>query len=921
MLVALLIACIQGVCLSSSCSASDQDGRRVLALIIGNGDYQGLAKLTNATRDAKLVSSTLQEIGVDSVITKYDLSRASMSHAVNEFLQSMKKFDVGVFYFAGHGMQDEFQDNYLIPIDYQTNEISDLFSSGFPISRLVRGCARLEDKAFVMFLDACRNNPFKSDFRDSGGGLGEPAIPSEGVLVGFSTESGKVAGDFSAEDNGLYAIALSSALRTPNLKAEDVLKEVGSTVRETSKKVQSPEWWGNLSGEVILHYDSEQYEIKISEIQARAVEKVNQFIQDNELFYDFHVRGLITLDQIATLSYNFMAYRRSHLNQGERRLMTQADLYSFIIEYYKFLDGRVYNVLDESVENLFSTDMVQIHKENSSLMNALGLATPGELKMFLWYVRVVTNPDEALHPEFLESFVEDLWNVDLATWYIGNSWLGSVLQNYSSANSNQFPRSHHFTVAGDTIENFCRAAYPRNRIMPFGRTVRAVTKMNGDSLTGDFSLLEEPVTLHFENAEVIILEPNNGIVLSDSLFLKTPSLSEYQERLVAALDGLIELEAREIEYWRGESELLPSYAKIFAAHPAYVANSNWLVRVGKEIVELEANASYAEVVWAQFKSSVDRLKWQGENEDLIIEFNLLTALISFQKATNSLVFLSEEFLSKNKKEIRKYLLEAASELELLSDAMGGYAGDYRNSDATYGSETSLAGMTWHFGAFVERFNMLHPSLGEELVSRVEKVVDSLQLNTIQGSSGRSYLMACLNYYQRKALRLNSEDASYPLKALTEILNNTVYLFYLDENDSEAQRLVQHGFALNTSLLSSPEVPLVEDYLFALGRFSTIYTNGWFLPVDIASSVIQESYTASWNQEERIRILEAFWPIVKDYNTIAVRRVIAMPMANKLDYGERIEDVLELIELISGGDVENILWLDSLIRERDRALLD
>ena len=797
--------------------ASDREGSRVLALVIGNGEYQGLAKLTNATRDAELVSSTLQEIGVDSVVTHFDLSRASMSQAVDGFLRSMKKFDVGVIYYAGHGMQDEYRENYLIPIDYGAGNVGDLFSFAYPLGRMVQGCSRLEGKTFVLFLDACRNNPFQSDYRDASGGLGKPPVPSEGIVIGYSTESGKVAGDYANEDNGLYAKSLCDVLVTPNLKVEDVLKRVGEEVRSTSNRVQNPEWWGNLSGEVILNYDSEQYEIKVSEIQANATSRVDQFVQQCQLFRNYHVGGYTVPEEIANLSYNFMAFRLEHRKKGELRLMRQADLYNLVIEYHKFAYGMPATPLAESVESVFSSGFGLLYRENSSLMQALGLQSPDELKIYLWHIRVAMNQEDVLSQEFLTDFIQDLWNADLTTWYIGTSWLGSVLKEYTSSDIAGMPLSHHFAIVGDSISTFCPEAYPDCGIFPVGRIVNAVTRFNGDTLRDNYSWLDEPVTLHLDSAEKVVLEPRNGFVLNDSIFVETPAANEYRNRLIAAYDVLLEAEASELEYWAGQSDLPPNYSKFFALHPHYIANENWSISVGDQLDYAINHKSCADLVWAKFKSAVDRLRWQYANENLVVEFTLILAWRSFQTSSNQLMFLPEGFITKNKREVRKILTECAELLDNMNFNMKGYAGDFSGTNFEYGSGTSLAGMSWHFAAFTEKFYAIHPEMGFEFIAKVDSLIEHLDLNTInENSAAGSYLIAYLNYAHHKGKRLKAVDRDYPIKALTEVLNKVVYDFRPFEDDAEVSRLIKHGYSTDIGLLSSKNPKVLKIFFWGSG---------------------------------------------------------------------------------------------------------
>lgn len=369
--------------------ASDDEGRRVLALIIGNSEYQGISSLTNAGNDARLISSTLSEIGVDSSITRFDLTRAEMSRTVNEFFGAMSRYDVGFVYYAGHGMQDEYGENYLVPVDFGTESSPDLYSEGFPTERIFRGCARLRDKAFVFFLDACRNNPYPSDYRSSGSGLGEPEVPSEGVLVGFSTESGKVAGDYAERSNGYYATALSEMLKVPNMKAEDILKEVGTIVRDKSDRKQSPEWWGNLSGSVIFNFDVSRYNVDVRSRHDELITAAKDILSFKVAQYttgEFNS----TDDECLRVAQSLTALVELHQSQGVEDLAVDAAL--FALDLYAFwatrLSGGV--ELGESGEVLSSQTRELLEGLDNDLpLESAYFGFTGMRKLYLMRARIL----------------------------------------------------------------------------------------------------------------------------------------------------------------------------------------------------------------------------------------------------------------------------------------------------------------------------------------------------------------------------------------------------------------------------------------------------------------------------------------------------------------------------------------------------
>jgi uncharacterized caspase-like protein len=98
-----------------------------VALVIGNNDYRTVTKLDKATNDAKAVGRELTRLGFE-VISVSNVSQKRMNQVINEFSQKVSGGGVGVFFFAGHGMQINNQ-NFLLPVDFElpndANDVAD----------------------------------------------------------------------------------------------------------------------------------------------------------------------------------------------------------------------------------------------------------------------------------------------------------------------------------------------------------------------------------------------------------------------------------------------------------------------------------------------------------------------------------------------------------------------------------------------------------------------------------------------------------------------------------------------------------------------------------------------------------------------------------------------------------------------------
>jgi len=86
------------------------------ALVIGNGNYTAIEKLTNPVYDAADIAAKLKTLGYQ-VEVKTNVTNAAMGREINSFIQKLaqNKNNEGFFWYAGHGVQMD-GENYLLPV-------------------------------------------------------------------------------------------------------------------------------------------------------------------------------------------------------------------------------------------------------------------------------------------------------------------------------------------------------------------------------------------------------------------------------------------------------------------------------------------------------------------------------------------------------------------------------------------------------------------------------------------------------------------------------------------------------------------------------------------------------------------------------------------------------------------------------------
>lgn len=236
-------------------NAAWNNGEARHALVIGNGAYKA-APLKNPAKDARDMAALLGSLGF-TVTLKVDAGLKEMEEAVRDFGHSLRTGGVGLFYFAGHGVQVQ-GSNYLVPVDAKIQSESDVRFECVDAGRVLGKMEDAGNSLNIVVLDACRNNPFSRGFRSADRGLAEMRAPT-GSLIAYATAPGSVASDGTGE-NGIYTKHLLKNMRVSGLPITDVFMRVRmGVVAETGKK-QVPWESSSLTGYFYLSGSGSQAE-------------------------------------------------------------------------------------------------------------------------------------------------------------------------------------------------------------------------------------------------------------------------------------------------------------------------------------------------------------------------------------------------------------------------------------------------------------------------------------------------------------------------------------------------------------------------------------------------------------------------------------------------------------------------------------
>ena len=224
--------------------------KKRVALVIGNSAYVHLGELANPTNDAQDISKALEALDF-SVATGVDLARDPMENVFFEFETAIRDADVALLFYSGHRLQVK-GENYLLPVDAKIEMEMHLKRRAFSLSEILEVMgARTQTN--LIFLDACRNNPFGSEPSRAIGLEGERALrrglakveKAQGIFIAFAAAANEVALDGMGR-NSRFTAALLKHIDTPGLSIADMMMDVSNTVAVETYDRQQPWQQSNL---------------------------------------------------------------------------------------------------------------------------------------------------------------------------------------------------------------------------------------------------------------------------------------------------------------------------------------------------------------------------------------------------------------------------------------------------------------------------------------------------------------------------------------------------------------------------------------------------------------------------------------------------------------------------------------------------
>jgi hypothetical protein len=225
-----------------------------LALIMGNDNYQHVAKLKKAGNDAVAMATELRAAGFEVSLHR-DLDYRNMVRATEALYSRIQGGDEVVVFFAGHGVQIK-SGNFLLPTDIEATTESAVEKTSYSLTDLTDKLEVAKAAFSLILVDACRDNPLKTKGRAVGAERGlNPPDPPSGQMVVYSASRGEQALDRLSDDdtdpNSVFTREFISRMRKPGVRVEDIVRETQISVERLAASVghkQRPAMYNEVRG-------------------------------------------------------------------------------------------------------------------------------------------------------------------------------------------------------------------------------------------------------------------------------------------------------------------------------------------------------------------------------------------------------------------------------------------------------------------------------------------------------------------------------------------------------------------------------------------------------------------------------------------------------------------------------------------------
>lgn len=251
-----------------------------VAVLFGIDDYPDNT-LRNAANDATALSEKLVELGFECSC-HLNVTRQQMDTQIIAFKEALSTADVGLFFFAGHGVQCK-GENFLTSVDTSFVDESSCKYTSTSLNFVIDSFEESKINTKIIILDACRDNPFTNAWRGTYNVGLAPVYAPKGTIIAYATSPGQKAADGNG-NQGVYTGALLTHIATKRLTIENMFKRVRHTVSSQTHNQQITWEHTSLMGDFFFNSGYDDGEFIVTYSKTALADAEYTFEEENELY-------------------------------------------------------------------------------------------------------------------------------------------------------------------------------------------------------------------------------------------------------------------------------------------------------------------------------------------------------------------------------------------------------------------------------------------------------------------------------------------------------------------------------------------------------------------------------------------------------------------------------------------------------------
>lgn len=313
-----------------------QGAKDRVALVIGNGSYfPDIGWLENPPNDATKIAAQLSGNNV-KVYYATEASKTVIEDCAERMAVENRDIDLAILYYSGHGLQQN-NKNYIVGIEASLK--GDLTENLVSFDRIAANLRRIS-RSTLMFLDACRNNPFESstsglaDLTGEAGGVTIPADQNDYAVI-YAAAPNAVASDGTG-DTSPFTSAMLEAMAAPGIPVQEVIVRVSADVQRATNYQQQPYVSSNLTRLIYLGA-----EVSVDDLQTKAEQAAARAVDTAQRDYPHVALAEIlrtlpknaTDDELTTVFATANRALRQILFRNVRAVPNLANDYDFVLGF------------------------------------------------------------------------------------------------------------------------------------------------------------------------------------------------------------------------------------------------------------------------------------------------------------------------------------------------------------------------------------------------------------------------------------------------------------------------------------------------------------------------------------------------------------------------------------------------------------